>query len=517
MLGNNLDFNESFIKRYGKNLYILGTAETGELYKPILIKDINHLHNVFGYAGSLIDGYISIFNLGYDINIYCVKATGAQHVCHINIDTGYEILKNAFTLTTKTSNDLNGSISVEIAADGLIINYPQGLDYETKVYPFFLYKTLFNLVTEINRDCSNGIGCVYASTDISENVDLFTSIFPVNKHILFMERGYSGLNVSKNEYYYSLDECLNVLQGSEVNVIIPLKAYIDDYNRPHTYGKAQYGESSYTNRTDYLTLSSNGKPLIYQDLLINFCKVQKMAGILTHAVMGFNPIEIDNNSLKEFDNNYIIQLVDNSTIGNNSPWNDKISYESLDNTFLSVYVGDIVYYNYNIDNGYLMYGALLANNHIYESLTNKELPSDIQIATSIDTDTIYELFKRGVVTSRVSPLKGNVLASCITRYTGDNEDFKFIYNCRSLQLVSAFANAILDKHIGEPYKYIKDSNIINEEMSSLFDKLKEYNILSIKSDYEILYDDSLYNASINYNIGTEYMVENISTSSKEMF
>ena len=72
--------------RYGKNVYLLGTASFGPTNCPIQITSISHLYSIFGSKGSLINAYKQIYNLVSDLNIFCCKITVSHAVTFINVN-----------------------------------------------------------------------------------------------------------------------------------------------------------------------------------------------------------------------------------------------------------------------------------------------------------------------------------------------------------------------------------------------------------------------------------------------
>ena len=89
---------------YGKNIYLLGSAEFGPTNKPMLVKSTVGLYNMFGREGTLIDAFHAIKYTSKKNNVYLVKTTGEFANAFLNVNVkGLDVIENGFQLISSQS------------------------------------------------------------------------------------------------------------------------------------------------------------------------------------------------------------------------------------------------------------------------------------------------------------------------------------------------------------------------------------------------------------------------------
>lgn len=437
---------------YGKTLYLLGTAKYGNVYKPVRIKSVAHLYSVFGTEGTLIDNYISIKGLVKGINVYCCKITGHDSKCSININVPGEDVKNNGLCFTTIANEEFNNTKLSIYKDSLIFTFNNS---KTFIYNFNEEEPLSSLIERINND-DNNIHC-FCTCDNS--IKPYNNLFTVNPQNVYFCGGESGITASKDTLYDNLKTAYKILDGELIDVIVPLECYIDD-------------EKDYYNLT------------------MKFLLNQLSNGVVTLSVFGFNKNTCYD--INSYIDNVVLKNINKLGIDNY----DK--YSSL----AQIVAGDLMAsYNAEINNGYVIYAALLCNVDLNTPVTKFHLDDNVFLIDEFDNEGIQKLSNNGVMCFRESPLYKCVVA-CSNRTPCKDEYYKFIYNIRCIEFAVCCMHDIINLVIGENINTLMKNNALQTLISTGLDILVENNILKA---YNINVIDNKNDITITFRFKTQYM------------
>lgn len=493
-----INYIESHDKISNK-IFLLGMAESGPVNTPIKVNSLSHAVSIFGYTGDLIDTYRAIVETNCDCEVYIVKVTGVHSDLYLNINECYGgIIKNGFYIKSKYANEKYNDVKVIIDNDAMYIHYDsKELGDYIKEYNFKDYPTVYDLVEGINSDGRLLKGEVYCYATCDPSTLSVSAFGPVNNSINKLSGGNSGLYYNKNMLYNCLDHTYGILEGEEIDIIVPVGAFYDDTFEDITLNNSDYFD---LNR-EYLTLKEvdNSRYKSYYKQLLEFCIKQLRHSVITHGLMGTNLTKspfIDEKKL-------IAKL---SYIKDLNYYKEYEKYMML----ISVCVGDI-YTNYGtrVLNSYAVYAPLIASIQMTENTTNKKIMGSFTLYNIFSNETIREFMKLGFVCLRYSPLeKTVVVATGVT--TSNNEDFKFLCNIRMIQLTIFYLRIFYSTLIGKSLNQILKTRELEIGVNAILQKLSNENILK---GYSINIISNLLtgNVLIGLSLKTIYMVENFDT------
>ncbi|HBH3575231.1 TPA: hypothetical protein ACRR23_000752 [Clostridioides difficile] len=490
-------FNEH--EFYGKNIYLLGTAEFGPVNTPIKINSISHMNSKFGKTGSLVKAYKIIKESKLDCKVYLCKVTGAHAEVFLDAKCiNGEVIKNCIHIKSKYANEIYNGIEIIVNQDDLQVIYPKSLgDYVLK-YPYKNYSTLYDLSEAINKDSQKLKGMIICSIYCDSYIETKESISEVNQSIYKLSGGYSGLDYNKNTMYNNLDSTYTILEGLDIDIIMPLGVYYDD-----TFTDDREKIDKYYDLTrEYLTLKDGERYLTFYEQLLNFCIVQMKTGIITHGVIGLNPT----NEIWIDEKEYIGGLEYFKKINEVSKF-DK-NYEQL----ISVVAGDIyTTYGTNVVNASIVYAPLIASLNIIENTTNKEIPESFSLFNTFDILTIEKMNELGYVSFRFSQLLRRVVVSNgITM--SEHTEYKYLCNVRIIQLTMCYIKKLMYSYIGENIDALLSSGYLKENLTQLLDELIDKEIIS---EYIIneLFKHKSGELFLDLSLKTIYMLEYVKTYS----
>lgn len=483
-------------KLYGKKIYLLGTAELGPVNTPIRALSTSHVHSVFGTQGSLVDAYKVIRETKNNCEVYLVKVTGTHSELYLNINQSHgEIIKDGFYIKSKHANEKYNNIKIMIDSEALYIIYD---NYEvgnyTLEYKYSDYITLQELAEAINEDSRRLRSEVYCYANCEPHTLSAGALEGVNPSFLKLTGGNSGLFYNKNMLYNCLSETYSILEGVDIDLILPLTANYDD-----TFTSKQDDIDMYYDLSrEYLTLKDNKKYLSFYNQLLQFCINQMRFSYLTHGVMGFS--STNDPFINEED--YLDTIRHFKKVNEVRPEYKK--YKQL----ISVCVGDLyTTYGTRIYNGYLAYSTVIASISITENTTNKLMPETMTLYNNFDNNTLSEFAKLGFTSFRYSPLKRNVVVSNGVT-TSDDDRFKYLCNIRMAQLAMGSVRNLLQKFIGK--------NIINlvktkELEQSLIDLLEDLSVKGVIKGFSIneVVNPVTGHIFLDLSFKTLYMLEDI--------
>lgn len=446
------------IKLYGKSLYLFGTAMYGKVFKPTKITSLSHLYSEYGEYGSIIDNYISIKGMVNNINVYCVKITGHESKCSININIPGEGAKSNGLCFISNSNEKYNDIKLSIFNDSLVFEFPEELNKPIYEYKINQYEPLYNLIDRINEDDNE----IYCFCTCDNTVKPYGNMFNVNPNIVYFCGGESGLNASKLTLYNGLKQAYDLLEEELIDVLVPLECYIDDECN-------------------------------FYSLTMDFALKQLSNGICTIPVLGFNP---NNNNLDYYINQIVLPKIKELNIEQYEP------YSSL----VQIFVGDIIT-SYNIDkpsNGYVVYAALLCTVNINTPPTVYHIEKNIFLYDEFDNNQIKKISEYGLMCFRDSPLYQCIV--CANNRTPSNDGhYKFIHNVRSIEISSSCLYDILDKCLGCNMSELFKNNSLLKILKLSLDILMENNILEdYNIDIKVISDNS---AEVYLKLKTQYMTD----------
>lgn len=501
------------VVKYGNKIFLLGTAEFGPVNTPLKITSINYAKKNFGNKGTLLDAFRVIRENDSDCEVFFVKVSGCHSELYLNINkAGGEIEENAFYIKSKYANEIFNDIEIIIKDNALYINYPTEElgDYYIE-YKYNktdengedlldskgnkIYKTVYDIVEEINEDTRLLNSSVYCYATCEPNVMANSAFVGVNETYNKLSGGNSGLYYNKNMLYLCLEDTYNILEGRDIDIIIPLRCYYDDLFTDIEEDISQY----YDLDREYLTLKDdNDEYLSYYQQLVEFCRRQLRFGFITHGVMGLNPT---NDVFLDEDCYYIkleyLKKKEDENILNQN-------YRHL----VSVCIGDIyTTYGTRVYNSYIMYACLIAQIQIKGNTTNKPLSQSFTMYNDFSTRMLAKLRDLGYTTFRYSILKRAVV--CANGITTSNDvNFKYLTNVRMCQLTMIRVNKLLSEYIGENINTLVQSKEIYKRLLSLLTSLTTSKILKGFSINSITIPEPGH-MMIDLSFRTIYMLESI--------
>lgn len=488
---------------YGRRIFLLGSSEFGPTNEPKLIRSTVGLFNVFGKQGTLIDAFHAIKYVSKNNQVYLVKTTGEHAIAYLNfnIDNG-EVFDDAVYFIAKDSNEIYNDIIIRPDIDKLDIEYPKELGGFTKSYYYKDYKTLEEFSLAINKDVKTNNGHVYMYYNIDGYYSLENAFYPCNMAEIYFYGGRCGLNYTKDMLYNCLDRTYHYLESEDIDIIIPVDAFIDDvcpYDLENQ--ENQYGQKYYQFQRDHLTKSLTGNPLSFMNQLIDFCIAQNNMGLVTMGVIGFNKtMDRWSNVLGESDDlaeAYIECLKYNFACCNNP------SYSFL----ISVIAGDISYNHGAIfDNGYLAYAAALSSYRYTDGISNKNISPSIELYNEFSQNTLDKLREHGITCFRQSVYYNQpVVYDAVTAYQKEN-GFKSVVNIRMISLAIAYINELFQLYIGENMVQLIKDRTIDSDLHNLLKILIAKNIIT-GYDFSIVPNYTLNKINVFLKLQTIYTVK----------
>lgn len=490
---------------HGKRIYILGSAEFGPTNEPTLCKSTAGIINKFGSNGTLIDAFHKIKYVSKDNKIFLVKTTGEHSSIYLNVNVfGGEVIHKGFIITASESNEIYNEVKVVVETDRIEFHLPKELNLPVYRYYYDKYPYIEKLANAINAD-NNKIFVNYI-VDPMTRTDV--AFFPCNPYELYLNGGYCGLEYTKNMLYNCLQRTYEILESEDIDIIIPVQAFLDDAYPNDMYSdEIHYGKKYYQPNKDYLSENTLGAPLSYMNQLINFCLTQLNFGVITHGIMGFNP------SYKEWSDIY------NSSNDIAKMYKACFNYnlKCCNNPFysflISVVGGDINYNMTYTDNGYLAYAALCAKTVISEGTTNIPISDTISIHHELEEECLSELSDNGIVMFRHSPLYNTpVIYDGITAFISSkdfpNNELKLFANVRMVQLAISYLNKLFQFYVGMNINDLMINKIINSDIETILGALVNNNVLT-KYNYNIVPYYNWNEIRVYLNLESRYMIKPI--------
>ena len=461
---------------HGKRIYLLGSAEFGPTNEPIYIKSTAGLYTKFGTEGSLINAFHALKYTDKDNKIYLVKTTGEHATAHLNINIyNGEIIENGFIISSSESNEIFNEIEIRITAEGLEFWFPKDLLSEPLYYNYNDYPTIEELTNAINADTKLKKSYLFAYHSVEPATPTKHAFFSCNPGVTYMYGGQCGLHYSKNLLYNCLSRTYDMLESSDIDIIIPVDAFVDDiYPADKDNELHRYNMTYYQSTKDYLTEDYiEGKQLSYLNQLLNFCLRQLNFGIVTTGIMGFNSYhERQSNYLGEEDE---LAEMYTACLEYNLSCCDNPFYAFL----VSVVAGDIEYnHGAIIDNGYLAYAALCAKTIITSGTTNIPISNTIGIYHEFTEPVLQKLAKSGIVVFRQSPLYDTPVVYDGITLSPEYENLKLYCNVRMIQMCISYINKLFQFYIGHDMIKLIRQNIIVSDLNNILKTLKDRSIIT---------------------------------------
>jgi hypothetical protein len=463
---------------HGKRIYLLGSAEFGPTNEPILIKSTVGLHNTFGKQGTLIDAFHAIKYTSKDNLVYLVKTTGEHAVAHLNVNIqDGEIIEDGFTLVSSQSNELFNDIEFLVDIDAITIIFPNELGLKNKVYKYQDYPTIDKLATAINKETKHKNSYVYAYYSVDPATPTQHAFFVCNPTSVYMYGGQCGLHYSKNLLYNCLNNTYEVLESHDIDIVIPVDAFMDDIYPDDAEGtQYQYNMKYYQSTKDYLTEDFTGKKLSFMDQLLQFCIKQLNFGMVTTGIIGYN-------SSYKYWSKYLAEADDIALMYKHCYEYNMVNCDNPFYAFLiSVVAGDIRYNRGTIiDNGYLAYAALCSKTVVTNGTTNIPISDTISLHHEFSEHILKDLADTGIVTFRQSPLyKTPVVYDGITA-SPENENLKLYCNVRMIQMCMSYVNKLFQHYVGYNMIDLIEDEIVVEDLHHI---LKLLNVKGVITSYE---------------------------------
>lgn len=489
---------------HGKRIYLLGSAEFGPVNEPILVKTTAGVHNKFGTIGSLIEAFHEVKYVSTTNMVYLVKTTGEHAVARLNVNIqGGEVIEDGLILVSSQANELFNQVKILVDISQMTITFPAETKKDPIVYKYADYPNMSLFVNAINQDTKNGKSFIYAYYNVAPETPVVDSLYVVNPTVAYFYGGESGLNYSKNLYYSCLAKSYDVLESHEIDIIVPVDAFIDDIYPDDSEAPMRYNMTYYKHDKDYLTETTTGVKRSFLDQLINFCIRQMNFGLITTGIMGFN-------SSYRYWSRYLSEADDIVAMyAAAMEWNLKQCENPWYSFLVSVVGGDICYNRGSIiDNGYLAYAAFCADTLITSGTTNIPISNSIKIWHEFSEDVLKELAESGIVTYRHSPLyRTPVIYDGITA-SSEDENLKLYCNVRMIQMAISNINAMFQWYIGKDMKELMSYRIIHDDLNNILTVLKQRDVIT-SFEYKIVPYYATGEIKVYLSLKTNYMIKAI--------
>ncbi len=490
---------------HGKRIYLLGSAEFGPTNEPIIVKSTVGLYNKFGKHGTLIDAFHALKYTSTDNTVYLVKTTGEHATAYLNVNIqDGEIIENGFMLVSSQSNEIFNEIEIIVDIDKLTIVFPEDLNLQDISYSYADYPTMDKLTAAINKDTRLKRNYIYAYHYVDPATPTKHAFFACNPVEVYMYGGQCGLYYSKNLLYNCLNRTYEMLESHDIDIIIPIDAFMDDIYPDDAEGtQYQYNQKYYQPTKDYLTEDFTGKKLSFMDQLLQFCIRQMNFGMVTTGIIGYN-------SSYKYWSQYLSEADDIAQMY-------KACYEynlaHCDNPFyaflISVVGGDVRYNRGTIiDNGYLAYAALCANTVVTNGTTNVPVSDTISLYHEFSEEVLKDLADTGIVTFRQSPLYNTPVVYGGITASPTNENLKLYCNVRMIQMCMSYINKLFQYYIGYNMAELIKDEIITKDLQQILEQLYTSNVITAY-DFKIVPYYAQGEIKVYLNLMTCYMVKAI--------
>lgn len=490
---------------HGKRIYLLGSAEFGPTNEPILVKSTVGLYNKFGKQGTLIDAFHALKYVSKNNLVYLVKTTGEHATAHfnINIQDG-EIIESGFILTSSQSNEIFNDVKIIADINQLTIVFPNDFGIKNKVYKYEEYPTIDRLASAINKDTNQKKSYIYAYYSVDPATPTKHAFFSCNSTETYMYGGQCGLNYSKNLLYNCLDKTYDILESHDIDIIVPIDAFMDDIYPDDAEGaQHQYNMKYYQTTKDYLTEDFTGKKLSFMDQLLQFCLRQLNSGMVTTGIIGYN-------SSHKFWSKYLSESDDIAEMYKACfDYNLKNCLNPFYAFLVSVVAGDIRYNKGTIiDNGYLAYAALCADTIITSGTTNIPISNTISLHHEFSEKVLRDLADTGIVAFRHSPLYNTPVIYDGVTASPVNENLKLFCNVRMIQMCISYINKLFQFYIGHDMENLIKKKMIVEDLKNIFTVLYRRGIIT-SYEFDVVPYYAQNEIKVYLNLTTCYMVKAI--------
>lgn len=487
---------------HGRRIYLIGSAEFGPVNEPILVKSTAGVHNKFGLKGSLIEAFHEVKYVSTNNMVYLVKTTGEHAVARLNVNLKHdEVIEDGLILVISQANELFNKTKILIDISQITITFPPEAQKDPITYKYADYPNMSMFVNAINQDTKQGKSFVYAYYNVCSDTSLTDAFYTVNPTTVYFYGGESGLNYSKNLYYSCLARTYDILESHEIDIVVPVDAFIDDIYPDDSDAPMRYNMEFYKHDKDYLTETTSGVKRSFLDQLINFCIRQLNFGIMTTGIMGFN-------SSYRYWSRYLSEADDISVMYKAAmEYNLKHCQNPWYSFLVNVVAGDICYNKGSIiDNGYLAYAAFCADTIITSGTTNIPISDTVKIWHEFSEDVLKELSDAGIVTYRYSPLYDTpVIYDGVTACVQD-ENWKLYANVRMVQMAISYINQLFQWYIGRDMTELIRYRIIHQDLSAIFRVLRQRDIIT-EASFKIVPTYATGEIKVYLTLKTLYMIK----------
>lgn len=511
-------------KGIGNRLFLLGVSEDGPYMEPLLIRTKEQARKVFGDAnkGTLVKAFDEAYDRKEDISIYLMRITGNFATLEVEgFPTDPLDRQHLFLLRSVYAGEKYNKLSIKLNNDDKreIHSFTlKTLDHEF-VYEIPYDMTVGAFVKGINEDCRMGRHKIMASTDYPQaDIGFLAGMLSEDEEVRSFDDGDDGLHPTRNELYLACDLAYQILQGRQVDIVVPVGMYVDDVHPAYLYGKAIYGSSYYSSSSDYLQLidTQNGNKVVsFHEQLIEFCREQMRLGYMSKGVIGIRPFTHVPKNIEEDNTAYISRLAQSSAFRDrhgftdykNGLWYDK-------GYFVSVVGHELIYHPGKPEeytaNGAVRYAAILAGN--FDTTTNVEIGDDVELRYELSNYTLQELSRIGVVTFRNSIRRGNVVTSGVTAGSPESE-LHSVANVRMVQITLAYVNQAVEMIYEGEFDAGMRRNYLEELLRKFLDDLQKEGVI-LQYDYKIQFRNDDVKGEILLFLEGKHTIEGIQTSAE---
>ncbi len=469
----------------GQNIVLIGTAEKGPYMAPTLITSVAKAKEVFGSfnRGNLVRAFTQAFDTSRDIPIYMMRiGCTASELTIRDSEVDYLHLQS-YDVTDDYNNYIRFSVEEIIRNDGETV-IKKVLNLYTKD-GYFMYEiedqmTVNDLSRLINNDYRANIHQIKCSA-ITPNCMVSYLYEDYEDLAIPFTPGNDGTDITKDYTYLELELAYDILQGRNVDVVVPVDCYIDDIHPVFLYkDDSYYGGSVYSNGLDYLTLldTANGnQPVTFHEQLINFCFKQTLLGYMSLGVIGFRPLVKVPDGVAR-DNSYLTRILDMTAFRKRTGFTTEVAGKVYDRGFYIQPVASELVFNFEgleyFDSGVVRYAALVAST--MQTTTNMMVGDDVRLRYDLSNYTRSDLSRLGIVTFRNSVRRGLVVQSGVTAAV-ESSPYHQLINVRMVQLTISAVNATIEELRTQEYKGEILRSVTERSIAETLSALKSVGII----------------------------------------
>ena len=267
-------------------LAIIGTADDGPPYEPVLVKDADHARAVFGdpSQSELCGAYFALIESYPQVPVVLVRLGSERASGSVTLEDGTEVLVTA----SGGGSRYNGLI-VQFEPGQLRWVWPDGSDDPPLSTTPFRY--VGELITEVSRLAHDGKIPVRLASSRAE-----LPIQALEGQSVVLSGGQDTALKHPDAYFLALEPAYEALDAWPVDLVVVLGAPFDTPHALHSYGAGYYDVATYdtirwASGLAPLTIIDQftGHPMTFHEQWVRYAARRSQTGRLVHAIFPLHP------------------------------------------------------------------------------------------------------------------------------------------------------------------------------------------------------------------------------------